>query len=82
MLVQSLRALFLTPGGPGSIWIYIEPQLRSTGVSGSIVYGFLTDSHFAAAHMTMLEKVAFHSQRESNIMDSSKQNRGVLRNGI
>jgi len=47
MLLQILRALCLAPGGPGSIWKYLEALLRSTGVSGRCEYGFQTDLHFA-----------------------------------
>jgi len=47
MLLQSLRALCLAPGGPGGIWKYLEALLRTTGVSQRFVYGFQTDLHFA-----------------------------------
>jgi hypothetical protein len=45
MLWQSLRALYLAAVGPGSIYKYLEALLRSTGVSGRIACGFLTDLH-------------------------------------
>ena len=45
-LLQSLRALCLAPGWPGSIWKYLEALVRSTGVSGRVACGFLTDIHF------------------------------------
>jgi len=47
MLLQSLRALFLASGGPGSIWNYMRAPVRSTGVSGRFACGFRTDLHFA-----------------------------------
>jgi len=47
MLRQSLRALYLAPGGPGSIWKYLETLVRSTGVSGMFACGFQTDLHCA-----------------------------------
>jgi len=46
MLLQSLRSLCLPSGGPGSIWKYIEAQVRSTGVSGRFACGFQTDLDF------------------------------------
>jgi hypothetical protein len=47
MLFQSLRALCLAPGGPGSIWNHLEAPVWSTGVSGRFACGFQTDLHFA-----------------------------------
>jgi hypothetical protein len=47
MLLQSLGALCLAPGGPGSIWKYLGALVRSTGVSGRFACGFRTDLHFA-----------------------------------
>jgi len=47
MLLQSLRALCKAPGGAGSIWKYLEAQVRATGVSGRFAYGFWTKLHFA-----------------------------------
>jgi len=47
MLLQSLRALCLSPGGSGSIWKYLEALVRSPGVSGRIVCGFRTNLHSA-----------------------------------
>jgi len=47
MLLQSLRALCLAPGGPGSIWKNLEALVRATGVSGRCACGFRTDLHFA-----------------------------------
>ena len=46
ILLQSLRALCLAPGRPGSIWKYVQALLRSTGVSGRFTCGFQTDVHF------------------------------------
>jgi hypothetical protein len=43
MLLQSLRALYLAPWGPGSIWNYFGAPVRSTGVSGRFACGFHTD---------------------------------------
>jgi len=50
MLLQSLRALYLAPGGYGSIQKYLEAMVRLPGVSGRIVCGFQTDLHFADDH--------------------------------
>jgi len=36
MLLQSLRALCLAPGGSGSVWKYLEALVRSPGVSGGL----------------------------------------------
>jgi len=47
MLLQSLRALSLAPGGSGSIEKYLEALVRSLGVSGRIACCFRTDLHFA-----------------------------------
>ena len=47
MLLQSLGALCLAPGGSGSDWKYLEALVRSPGVSGSIECGFRTKLHFA-----------------------------------
>jgi hypothetical protein len=47
MLLQSLRALCLAPGGPGSTWKYLEALVRSTGVSGRFACDFQTELHFA-----------------------------------
>jgi len=50
MLLQSLRALCLAPGGSGSVWKYLEAQVRLPGVSGRIACGFRTELHFADVH--------------------------------
>jgi len=47
MLLQSLRALYLAPGGPGSVWNYLGAPVRSAGVSGRFACGFQTDLDFA-----------------------------------
>jgi len=47
MHLQSLRALCLAAGGPGSIWNYLEALVRSARVSGRFACGFQTDLHFA-----------------------------------
>jgi len=47
MLLQSLRALCLAPGGSGSIQKYLEALVRSPGVSRMIACGFRTELHFA-----------------------------------
>jgi len=47
MLLQSVRALCLAPGGPGSIWNYLGAPVRSPEVSGRFACGFQTDLHFA-----------------------------------
>jgi len=47
MLLKSLRVHCKAPGGPGSIWKYLETLVRATGVSGRFGCGFQTDLHFA-----------------------------------
>jgi len=47
MLLQSLRALCLAPGGPGSILKCVRALVRSTGVSVRTACCFWTDLHFA-----------------------------------
>jgi len=47
MLLQSLRALSFDPARPGSIWMYLEALVRSTGVIGRLACGFWTNLHFA-----------------------------------
>ena len=47
MLLQSLRAHCKAPGGPGSIWKYLEALVRATRVSGRFACGFQTSIHFA-----------------------------------
>jgi len=47
MLLQSLRALCLAPGGSGSVWKYLEALVTLPGVSGRIACGFRTELHFA-----------------------------------
>jgi len=47
MLLQSLSALYLAPGGSGSVWKYLEALVRLPGVSGRIACGFRTELHFA-----------------------------------
>jgi hypothetical protein len=49
MLLQSLKALCLAPGGPGSIWKYLDALVTSTGVAGRLACGFGTDIQFADA---------------------------------
>jgi hypothetical protein len=43
MLLQSLRALCLAPGGHGSTWNYLGAPVTSAGVYGMFVCGFRTD---------------------------------------
>ena len=57
MLLQSLRALCLAPGGPGRIWNYLGAPVRSTGVSGMLACGFRTDLHFADG-LALLSKLS------------------------
>jgi len=53
MLLQSLRALCLAPGGSGSVWKYLEALVRSPGVSGRIACRFRTELHFADVSTTL-----------------------------
>jgi hypothetical protein len=55
MLWQSLRALCLAPGGPGSIWDYLGALVRATGVSRRFACGFRTDLHFADDIISYIE---------------------------
>jgi hypothetical protein len=41
------ESTFKTPGGPGSIWQYLEALVKATGVSGGFAGGFQTDLHSA-----------------------------------
>jgi len=54
ILLQSLRALCLAPGGSGSIWKYLEALVRSPGVSRRIECGFQTELHYT----DVIQKVA------------------------
>ena len=47
MLLQSLAAHCKAPGGPGSMWKYLEAQVRAAGVSGRFARGFWTTLHLA-----------------------------------
>ena len=47
ILLQSLRALCLAPGGPGSIYKYLVVRVMSNRVSGRILFLFETNLHFA-----------------------------------
>jgi hypothetical protein len=47
IVLQSLRALCLAPGGPGSNCKYIEALVNLTGVSGELMCSLQTDLHFA-----------------------------------
>jgi len=49
MLLQSLRALCLAPGGSGSIWKYLEALVGCPGVSGRIGCCFRTNLYFPDA---------------------------------
>ena len=46
MLLHSLRALSLPPGGPGSIWKDSNAQVWSTSIFQRIASGFWTDLQF------------------------------------
>jgi hypothetical protein len=52
MLWQSLTALCLAPGGPGSICNYLAVPVRLTGVSERFACGFRPDLHFADVSVT------------------------------
>jgi hypothetical protein len=60
ILLQSLRALYLAPGGPGSIWNYLGAPVWSTGVSRRFACGFRTDLHFA-------DEVVFDEVRNAHL---------------
>jgi len=47
ILLQSLKALCLAPGGPRSIWKYSGVLVRTTAESGRFACNFRTDLHFA-----------------------------------
>ena len=47
MLLQSLRALCLAPGGSGSIRKDLEALVRAPGVSDKVACCFRTNLHFA-----------------------------------
>jgi len=52
MLLQSLRAYCLPPGGSGSICKYLEALVRSPGVSRRIACCFRTHLHFADVRLS------------------------------
>jgi len=58
MLLQSMRALCRAPGGPRSIWKYLEALVRATAVSGRFACGFRTNVHFADVEETRGEILA------------------------
>jgi len=64
MRLQSLRALRLAPGGPGSFWNHLGEPVGSPGVSGRFVCGFQTDLHFAdvALHRSQQGYFSFEVQ--------------------
>jgi len=47
MLLESVRARCLAPGGSWSILKYLKALVRLPGVSGRIACSFRTDLHFA-----------------------------------
>jgi len=57
MLLQSLRALYFAPGGPGSSWMYVKALVRPNGVSGRFACRFLTNLHFADVSHSMIHKL-------------------------
>jgi len=59
MLLQSLRAPYLAPRGPGSIWNYLGAPVRSTEVSGRVVCRFWPDLQFADASRYLSNKFQF-----------------------
>jgi len=68
MLLRSLRAHCKAPGGPGSIWKYLEALLRATWVSGRFACGFQTDLHFAdvspiSSHRSLSGSHLYHHLR-------------------
>jgi hypothetical protein len=77
MLLQSQRALYLAPGGPGSIWKYSEALVRSTRVSGKFACGFRTDLAFADQQWSH-RKVHSSSNFEEDNLDHQQE---VLRLG-
>ena len=66
MLLQSLSALCLAPGGSGSLWKYLEALLRSPRVSGRIGCGFRTEFHFADE----LERMILYLSEDDFILSS------------
>jgi hypothetical protein len=81
MLLQSLRALCFAPGGPGSIWNYLEAPVRSTGVSGSFECGFRTDLHFAdaGARAALPKKMLFFRDCSTGIRGAPRHVAGAPR---
>jgi len=68
MLLQSLRALCLAPGGSGSVWKYLEALVRLPGVSGRIAWGFRTELHFADedAHLKIIRKTGSRKNKKQH----------------
>jgi hypothetical protein len=59
MHLQSLTALCIAPGGPGSIWNYMGAPVRTTGVSARFACGIRTDLHFPAVQTQLVAKEIF-----------------------
>ena len=62
LVMQSLRAHCLAPGGSESIWKYLKALVRSPGVSGRIACCFWTDLHFADVSVALND----HAERCSH----------------
>ena len=54
MLFHSLRAHCNAPGGPGSIWMYLEGLVRATKVSVRFACSFRTDLHLADVEFSII----------------------------
>jgi len=70
MLLQSLGAYCLAPGGSGSSWKYLEALVRSLRVSGRIAYCFRTDLHFADVQVLSEAPVNTLAESESTLHSS------------
>jgi len=77
MLWQSLRALCVAPGRPGSIWNYLGAPVRSTGVSRRYACGFRTDLHFADANFHQVT-IAFIQRHESKWTTEQQTSKGGM----
>jgi len=70
MLLQSLRALCLAPGGSASILKYLEAQVRWLGISWSIRYCFQTDCRLTDMDHRLQVSLTVHSISDTECLAS------------
>jgi len=70
MLLQSLRALCLAPGGSASILKYLEAQVRWLGISWSTRYCFQTNCRFTDMDHMLQLSLTVHSISDTKCLAS------------